>query len=263
MYNNIEKSLFLIAYHIIIAHAATAQSLQQDPELLYADRGNRYEGIVERPAGSGPKEVKLLSVAVNHDDDATASEVDWFKLRLLLENATTANVIVHHSEIGYKMEPKRTDWSREYPSFSWPTDAVLRRIDSAIKIGDLAVIAYIGSDTADYISPVLLYTNKPPVTIPGYTFIFEAEYEMRILYKWVIDDGLGQANEGSIIRSNMTLEQPFRPFAVRWDGKTASDGIPCSDGNYKLILRIRRADNYEKILPYPWVIRFIHKQFND
>ena len=138
------------------------------------DYGNRCEGIVGRP--NALKDFSLLSVMVPGDPIPHHSVM---KVRLFLPTSSRLGkrVFLEAQEkedfYHYFMSAKTAEWrSDSWITFEpWPTSAVIDELQ--LLPNNIAVRAgYITVDSVSVYIPVEVFTDKPPLTLKPYQFVF-------------------------------------------------------------------------------------------
>jgi hypothetical protein len=222
----IRKSLMrrnaLLAILLILSLPSAVWS--QDPtETEYRDRGDRYEGIRPEPVGGG--EIELVSALVDYREP-TAIETDVCRLRFYLSHPGPVAITVRELDGRHyywmdRLVPPRP-WKTGFDNiFSWPAEAVIRRV-SDLQFEDLGALARLtGSapSSVEKVAPVILYHESPPSEVEAYIFTFEPSHDARI-------DGavLARGATEPLRQWTFKLKRGGEPFAIRWDCAGRPDG---------------------------------------
>ena len=106
-------------------------------EMEYRDRGDRYEGVKQRPVSG--YDIEVISVLIDHKETATQLP-DWFKLKFFLEQSYDVYITVRELDYKYyywmdKVRPPKP-WQQGFSNdFSWPTREVIKQLGN-VKISD-------------------------------------------------------------------------------------------------------------------------------
>ena len=234
--------------------------IQRRSTTEYCDRGDRMEGIKKfQPHGGayidllgvrldGGAYVDLLGVRRNGSPIPSIDSLQSLQLRFYLPGSIRMKIKVKDLiDKNYEMTPHRQFWKNDWNSFTWPTDAVLRKIP--IQIQELVVSDSIYSNHSDFVVPYLLTGENAGVKRQNYIFIFTASGRAEITAKW-----FQKNNQYYEEIEKEDLDQPAStPFPVEREF-TAAD----REGYYRLQLR-GRVRKLNRIEPVNREYDFYHK----
>ncbi len=167
MLARIPKQILLITAGILFFTSIAQPAPARD--VFWADRGNRFEGIItDRNVSGGLFE--LLGIQVEGEDklDRTASNLT---VSFSLPAPTTISLKVWEPHTNYWMVPKQKDFPAGYQSFSWPVSMVLEPLGM-----DFTKLKVLVTDTAETMYyPAHLFTDIRKIGAKRYRFTFESK----------------------------------------------------------------------------------------
>jgi len=227
---DIQSSLFSPPA-INMAMAAEHQK-EQGQMIECSDRGNRLEGI------NCPKEVsgayiELEAVLVVPQDRKPITEGESVHLRFWGSEGNNFVVEVREKRTNYFMKPKPSEIKDGI--FSWPVNEVLSSLIKKVRLNyaDLLPLAYQQDSTPQLavVRPVALSHSRINPTVKGYHFIFRANADITISYKFYrkVEQSYSQ-----LVKRGKILKPAQSSFLIDWDCKIGN--LPAPDGDYVLIL---------------------------
>jgi len=167
MLARIPRHLLLITAGILFFTSMAQPVTARD--VFWADRGNRFEGVItDRNVSGGLFE--LLGIQTEYEDklDRSASNLT---VSFSLPAPTTINLKVWEPHTNYWMVPKQKDFPSGHQSFSWPVSMVLEPLGL-----DLAKLKVLVTDTAETMYyPAHLFTGIRKIGTKRYRFTFESK----------------------------------------------------------------------------------------
>ncbi len=164
------RLLTLVALLLGNAVACLAQS---DEWKRDNDRGNRYEGTIERAVSQ--LDLDLLSLTSAREKLEGDEELN---VRFYLPESISAEIVarelveaVHYWMLSKPFEPAEAGWRDFGP---WPTSEVLSK--NQISFDNIGVLVRVQSEqsNADVLSPAMIYHSSPGEPSGDYTFLFQA-----------------------------------------------------------------------------------------
>ncbi len=190
----------------------------------WADRGDRWEGVVERELVSGGS-FELLGVH-NQRLEATASDSDQLHLSFWLpEPQELEELWVWQPVRFYQMEPARKRFDGGRQGFSWPRGEVIARLGLSVD----SLYARIMAGAVYF--PALLSAGERSTPTEGYAFVF--------LSGGGIDANctIARRAEGPrVVRRFECFEDYGGTLVIEWDGRD-DRGQPVPEGVYVLNLK--------------------------
>ena len=195
-----------------------------ETQLKYRDRGDRYEGIKEKPISG--YDIELISARVDYKEEVMQMP-DRLKVSFYLERPTKVYLIVreldykHHYWLDKVQPPK--PWRLGFSNvFEWSTRDVIKQLD-ALQIYDLGVVARLEKpepSKVERVAPVILYHSQLPALINAYLFTFKTSNDARLtcsIYK--------EGESEPLFTQVHPRQRSGRPFTVRWHTSTAVEGF--------------------------------------
>lgn len=138
-------------------------------DVFWADRGNRFEGVItDRNVSGGLFELLGIQVEGGHKLDRSTSNLH---VSFSLPAPTTISLKVWEPHTNYWMVPKQKDFPAGYQSFSWPVSMVLEPL--GLDVTKLKVLVTDTAETMYY--PAHLLTGIPKIGAKRYRFTFESK----------------------------------------------------------------------------------------
>jgi len=130
----------LVTPLLLMASVARAQSPCET--CRWAERGDRWEGVVEKEQISGAS-FELVSVQTRYRGDAVSGSRDLHLTFYVPEPVELDELRVWQPERLYSMEPLRKGYGAGRQGFAWPRDEVVQRLGLATS--SLYVLARAGT----------------------------------------------------------------------------------------------------------------------
>ncbi len=213
------RLLTLVALLLGNAVACLAQS---DEWKRDNDRGNRYEGTIERAVSQ--LDLDLLSLTSAREKLEGDEELN---VRFYLPESISAEIVarelveaVHYWMLSKPFEPAEAGWRDFGP---WPTSEVLSK--NQISFDNIGVLVRVQSEqsNADVLSPAMIYHSSPGEPSGDYTFLFQPSVPLRRLDYSVYRVG---ADGAEILSASLgETKRAGVPFAVEIDLTGESSGL--------------------------------------
>lgn len=246
MISKLAFTLFHISLCILLPTALLAQ-----PELDYQRREGYYEGIRPKPVSGF--DIELISVLADYQEAADRLP-DQLRVKFYLENQTAVHLTVREQDYRLfywldRVKPAK-DWhAKSTNEFSWPTAAVLRRLDQKLNMYDLGVLVRFRKETpasVEDVAPAILYHSQLPAKIDGYLFTMKINGDARLscsMYR--------EGDPSKVMTKTYQRIPGGRPFTVRWEAKDAQEAT------YSLVCNGYFLDSNQ---PIQQTVRFYHKR---
>jgi hypothetical protein len=233
---------------VLLLLCCWAPGLMEAQDLRYRQRGNRSEGVRERPRAGN--DVELISARVDYTE-TTRDAPPEFKVRFYLQGSSEVFLTVR--ELDYRtyywmdtvrpLQPWRVGFQNV---FQWPTRDVIQHL--GIEMSQLGVVARIGQpepSLVERVAPVLFYYSQIPTNIGGYLFTFKTNDDARITAS------VSKAGDAAVLHSETFRQiRGGRAFTVRWNSTQAGAGA------YNLVLEGVLVHTNDKISQ---TVRFVHQ----
>ena len=221
-----------------------------DSTLDYQNRGDRSEGIRPKPVSG--YDIELISVLADYQEPATQLP-DQLRVGFYLQSQTPVYLTVREQDYRLfywldKIKPTKPWQANSINEFTWPTSAVLQRLDQKLNPYELGVLIRLGRETPatnEEIAPAILYHAHPPKKINGYLFTMKTNGDARLSCK------IFRGREPTELMTQTFRRIPGgRPFTVRWETGAAQEG------QYALVCDGYFLDNNQHLTQ---TVRFFHR----
>jgi hypothetical protein len=221
-----------------------------DSTLDYQNRGDRSEGIRPKPVSG--YDIELISVLADYQEPATQLP-DQLRVGFYLQSQTPVYLTVREQDYRLfywldKIKPTKPWQANSINEFTWPTNAVLQRLDQKLNPYELGVLIRLGRETPatnEEIAPAILYHAHPPKKINGYLFTMKTNGDARLSCK------IFRGREPTELMTQTFRRIPGgRPFTVRWETGAAQEG------QYALVCDGYFLDNNQHLTQ---TVRFFHR----
>lgn len=219
------RSFVWLAFLLLAPCAAPAQ--EPCDTCGWAERGDRWEGVVEKEQISGGS-FELVSVQYRHPSEP-ADRGDRLHLVFWLPEPLELDEIkVWQPDRLYSMEPSKKRYGKNRQTFDWPRGEVVDRLGLAIG----SLYTRIRSGAVYY--PALLSTREVPGATAGYELVFQsgAGIDATCTIDRVSPPRSPQG-DGGVIRSFECFEEAGGTITIEWDGHDA-EGRMAPAGVYVL-----------------------------
>lgn len=175
-------SIRLISLSVILF--CLSQSALAVVDIKYLARGDRYEGIKERPI-SGSDMIELVSAAVYSNISLTFIP-KFYKLRFYLpKNYEVDDIVVRESRPRhyYWLDKVKQEWkSNHFNEYQWSTQEVIKPLE--IEVSRLGVVVHLHSSRSrmDVVVPATFYVKDVPKSAIKYHFIFHLSTAAKLKY---------------------------------------------------------------------------------
>jgi len=220
----------IITFFIFFLYFVLLISSVYSQDLIYKKRGNRYEGLKERPL-SVP-DIELISARINYNEEII-QDPSSFKLKFYLKQ-NKPDVFITVRELDYiryywmdKVEPS---WKSGFNEFIWSTDDVIKHLEG-LKMYDLGVVIRLGEEhptIKEKIAPAIFYHSKfPSGEIKEYLFTFKCSRDAKLVYSFCKD-----GDENNPLEKKEKRVWGDEPFTILWRCPTT-----IGDGLYNLSVK--------------------------
>jgi hypothetical protein len=198
--------------------------LSAQTELIYQNRGDRYEGIRPRPVSG--YEIEMISFLADYKD-STNRFPEQIRVRFYLPEQDEVYVTVREQD--YKtfywldrVKPAKNWQPRSHNEFTWFTEPVLKKLEQHLDVYALGVVIRIGYQNPsinERLAPAILYHSRPPDTVEAYLFTMKTNADARLSCSvWRGRD------KTKLLTQIVRRIDGGRPFTVRWAAGEAEEG---------------------------------------
>jgi len=198
----VRRSFVWLAFLILAPCAAPAQ--EPCDTCGWAERGDRWEGVVEKERISGGS-FELVSVQYRRPPEPADGGDRLHLVFWLPEPLELDEVKVWQPDRLYSMEPSKKRYGKDRQTFDWPRGEVVDRL--GLSIGSL--YTRIRSGAVYY--PALLSTHEDPDATAGYELVFQSGAG--------IDATCTIQQNGDLVRSFECFEEAGGTITIEWDGR--------------------------------------------
>lgn len=208
-------------------------SVFQKHYLECSDRGNRIEGV-DCPHDVSGAYIELESAIILPMDESFVASGDSVYMRFYATEGDSFIATVSERRTKYLMQPKFKEILDG--CFVWPVAEVLLPLTKKapfIKYNDLLPLVYLQESTPFLIHcrPSRVSKLSVPRTIQGYQFIFRANADITLNFKFYQKQGHLFQEIG--YQGNLEKES-YTSFLIDWDGKINEK--PAPEGEYTIKL---------------------------
>lgn len=198
---------------------ASAAAWGQEPcdSCGWAERGDRWEGVIEKEQISGGS-FELVSVQYRRPPEPADGSDRLHLVFWLPEPLELDEVKVWQPDRFYSMEPSRKRYGKDRQVFAWPRGEVVDRLGLAIG----SLYTRIRSGTVYY--PALLSTREDPTTTAGYELVFQSGAGIDAtctIARHRLSPPRSPQGDGDVIRSFECFEEAGGTIMIEWDGRDA------------------------------------------
>lgn len=235
---------YLLTILALLSTCSAAPAQEACDTCGWADRGDRFEGVVSREQISGGS-FELVSVHYLRPPEAASAGSQMHLYFWLPEARQLDEIRVSKPAVYYRMEPARKDYGEGLQDFAWPRGEVIAPLGLSVDA------LYARLRAGDVYVPALLSTRDPAAANGGYAFVFESGAGIDADCTVTRRDDAAAA-----VRSFVCFEEYGGMIAIEWDGR-GDDGKPAADGLY--VLEIDGDMLAETIRPLKTSVAFLHR----
>lgn len=220
------------------------------PNLDYQNRGDRFEGVRPKPVSG--YDIEVISVLVDYQEPVYLLP-DQVRVAFYLQGQTSVHLTVREQDYRLfywldRVKPANGWEANSTNAFTWPTETVLRQLDTKFNMYELGVLIRLRTEApglVEDIAPAILYHSRHPERINGYLFTMKTNGDARLVCK-VYREG----EAGAIMTKVFRRIPGGRPFTVRWDARGAQEV------HHSLVCKGYFLDTNR---PLEQSVRFLHK----